>query len=137
MIVDDSRVMELQMENLLKDTGYEIAAYCRNGPEAIVRYGEVLPDIVTMDILMPGMDGLETAQAILEKHPEAAIVMVSSLAYDDTINEARSIGAKAFIYKPFDQEQLLAAFTKALDAPSAPPADEAVDTPPAPADETP
>jgi len=115
MVVDDSRVMELQMEYLLKDTGYEIAAYCRNGTDAIDRYGEVLPDLVTMDILMPGMDGLETAQAILEEYPEAKIIMLSSLAYEDTLNESKVIGAKGFVYKPFDQEQLLAAFEKALE----------------------
>lgn len=115
MVVDDSRIMELQMEYLLKDTEYEVVAYCRNGQEAIIRYGEVLPDIVTMDILMPGLDGLETAQLILEDYPEAKIVMLSSLAYDDTIDESKAVGAKTFIYKPFDQEQLLDAFKKALE----------------------
>jgi len=114
MVVDDSRVMELQVENLLEGTDYEVAAYCRNGQDAIVRYGEVMPDLVTMDILMPGIDGLETAQAILEEHPKAKIIMLSSLAYDDTIEEAKAIGAKAFIFKPFDQEQLLDAFDKAM-----------------------
>ncbi len=115
MIVDDSRVMELQLEHLLKGTEYEVTAYCRSGSEAISRYGEVLPDLVTMDILMPGMDGLETAQAILEDFPEARILMLSSLAYDDTIDEAKAIGAKGFVYKPFDQEQILDAFKKALE----------------------
>lgn len=125
MVVDDSRVMELQMEHLLEGTEYEIIAYCRNGPEAIARYGEVMPDLVTMDILMPGMDGLETAQAILEDHPEAKIVMLSSLAYDDTLNEARSIGAKAFVYKPFNQENLVAALEKAWKAGAKPEAKQA------------
>jgi len=114
MIVDDSRVMELQMEHLLKDSDYEVVAYCRNGREAIERYGEVLPDVVTMDILMPGMDGLETAQAILEDHPEARILMLSSLAYDDTVDEAKTIGTKGFVYKPFDREQLLDALERAM-----------------------
>ncbi len=114
MIVDDSRVMELQMENVLRNTDYEVAAYCRNGLEAIAKYGEVLPDLVTMDILMPGMDGLETAQAILEEHPDARILMISSLAYDDTIEEAKKIGTKGFIYKPFEEEQIVEAFEKAL-----------------------
>jgi len=116
MVVDDSRVMEMSMETMLEDTDYEIASYCRNGPEAIERYAEVAPDIVTMDILMPEMDGLETARIILEEHPEARIVMLSSLAYDDTIDEAARIGAKAFVFKPFDQENLLTAFAKALEA---------------------
>ncbi len=116
MIVDDSRIMELQMENILKNTEYEVAAYCRNGLEAIAKYGEIMPDLVTMDILMPGMDGLETAQAILEEHPDAKILMLSSLAYDDTIEEAKQIGAKGFIYKPFDKEQIIDAFEKALES---------------------
>lgn len=114
MVVDDSRVMELQMENLLKESDYDVAAYCRNGQEAIARYGEVLPDVVTMDILMPGMDGLETAQVILEEHPDAKIIMLSSLAYDDTLSEAKAIGTKGFIYKPFDKETLMAALDTAV-----------------------
>lgn len=116
MVVDDSRVVHLQVKKLLEGTDYEVAACCGDGESAIAQYGEVQPDLVTMDIIMPGMDGLETARAILEEHPDARIVMVSSLAYDDTINEAREIGAKDFIYKPFQRETLLAALEKAAQA---------------------
>lgn len=115
MIVDDSRVTELGMEKLLEDTEFEVAAYCSDGEEAIAMYGEVLPDVVTMDIIMPGIDGLETSEAILEEHPDARIVMVSSLAYDDTMNEADVIGVKSFVYKPFDREELIRALEKALE----------------------
>ena len=118
MVVDDSRMIGMQMRNLLEDTDYEVAAYCRDGEEAIEQYGAVQPDLVTMDIIMPGMDGLETAQAILEEHPEAKIIMVSSLAYDDTFEEAKAIGAKGFIDKPFEKEQLLEAFGKVLNGES-------------------
>ena len=118
MVVDDSRMIGMQMRNLLEDTDYEVAAYCRDGEEAIDQYGQVQPDLVTMDIIMPGMDGLETAQAILEEHPEAKIIMVSSLAYDDTFEEAKAIGAKGFIHKPFEKEQLLDAFGKVLNGES-------------------
>ena len=114
MVVDDSRMVKLRMEDLLADTEHEIAAYCRSGEEAVEQYGQVLPDVVTMDIIMPGMDGLEASQAILEEHPEAKIIMVSSLAYDDTFEEAKSIGAKGFIDKPFDREQLLALLDQVL-----------------------
>ena len=118
MVVDDSRMIGMQMRNLLEDTDYEVAAYCRDGEEAIDQYCQVQPDLVTMDIIMPGMDGLETAQAILEEHPEAKIIMVSSLAYDDTFEEAKAIGAKGFIDKPFEKEQLLEAFGKVLNGES-------------------
>lgn len=114
MVVDDSRVMEHQICRLLEGSEFEVAAYCENGEEAITRYGEVLPDIVTMDIIMPGIDGLEAAQIIAEEHPEARIVMISSLAYEDTVNEAQTVGARMFLYKPFDREELLGALEQAL-----------------------
>ena len=114
MVVDDSRMICMQMKNLLQGTDYEVAAYCRDGEEAVEQYGEVAPDLVTMDIIMPGMDGLETAQAILEDYPDARILMVSSLAYDDTFERAKAIGARGFVDKPFHQEQLLKVFGEAL-----------------------
>lgn len=114
MVVDDSRMAAMQIKSQLEDTDYEVVTYCRNGEEAIEQYSEVKPDIVTMDIIMPGMDGLETAQAILEEHPDARIIVVSSLAYDDTLEEAKGIGAKGFIDKPVERQQLLDAFEAAL-----------------------
>lgn len=116
MVVDDSRMVHAQMKHLLEGTEYEVAASCRSGEEAVEQYGEVAPDLVTMDIIMPGMDGLETAQAILEDYPDARIIMVSSLAYQDTFDAAKTIGTKGFIDKPFEKECLLKAFQAALEA---------------------
>ena len=115
MIVDDSRMVYLQMKNLLEETEYEVAAYCRSGEEAVEQYDQVSPDLVTMDIIMPGMDGLETTQTILEDHPDARIIMVSSLAYEETFDTAKEIGAKGFIDKPFEKERLLEVFRAALE----------------------
>ena len=114
MVVDDSRLVRVQLEDVLKGTDYEIAAYCRSGEDAIKQYAEVQPDLVTMDIIMQGMDGLDASEIILKKHPDARIVMISSLAYDDTFERARAIGAKGFVDKPFHQEQLLKVFEQAL-----------------------
>ena len=114
MVVDDSRLVRVQLEDVLKGTDYEIAAYCRSGAEAIEQYPKVRPDLVTMDIIMPGMDGLDAAEIILKSNPEARIVMVSSLAYDDTFERAKAIGARGFVDKPFHQEQLLRVFEQAL-----------------------
>ena len=114
MVVDDSRMMELHIRRLLEGTDYEIVAYCENGEDAIAGYADLWPDVVTMDIIMPGIDGLEAAQIILEEHPEARIVMVSSLAYGDTFERAKAIGAKGFIDKPLYQEQLVKRFQEAL-----------------------
>ena len=115
MVVDDSRLVRVQLEDVLAGTEYEVAAYCRSGEDALAAYGEVAPDVVTMDIIMPGMDGLETARAILEDFPGARIVMVSSLAYDETFEEAEAIGTKGFLCKPFGQEKLLEALDRALE----------------------
>lgn len=114
MVVDDSRLVRVQLGDALEGTDYEIAAYCRSGEEAVAQYGEVKPDLVTMDIIMPGMDGLDASELILKEHPDARIVIISSLAYDDTFERARAIGARGFVDKPFYQGQLLNVFEQAL-----------------------
>lgn len=114
MVVDDSRIVQMQMQKILSDTEYEIVACCQNGEDALDMYDQIQPDLVTMDILMPGMDGLETARMILKKYPQARVLMVSSLAYDDTVDEANNIGAKGFVYKPFDRDQLIGSLDKAF-----------------------
>ena len=111
MVVDDSRVMELQICKLLEGSKFEVVAYCENGEEAISRYEEIQPDI---DIIMPGIDGLEAAQVLLEEHPDARIVIVSSLICEETIQDAEAIGAKTFLYKPVQKEGLLKALEKAM-----------------------
>ena len=114
MVVDDSRVVHPEMKKLLADTDFEIVGCCRSGEEAIAFYGEHKPDLVTMDIIMPGMDGLAAARAIIGNWPDARIIMVSSLAYDDTIDESVKIGAKGFIFKPLERTQLIHALEHAL-----------------------
>ena len=114
MVVDDSRMMDLQIRKLLEGTEFEVAAYCQDGEEAIARYGEVQPDVVTMDIIMPGIDGMETAQVLMYEHDEARIIMVSSLGGDDVLQELYGIGAQAVLFKPLTKEALLNALKKAL-----------------------
>ena len=114
MVVDDSRLVRVRLGDILEGTDYEIVAYCRSGEDAIARYDEVKPDLVTMDIIMQGMDGLDASEHILKEHPDAKIIMVSSLAYDDTFERAKAIGARGFVDKPFHKEQLLKVFEEAL-----------------------
>ena len=114
MIVDDSRLVRVQLEDVLKGTDYEVAAYCRSGEDAIEQYAAVQPDLVTMDIIMQGMDGLDAAEIILKQNPDARIVMISSLAYGDTFERAKAIGTRGFVDKPFHREQLLKVFEEAL-----------------------
>ena len=114
MVVDDSRIMALQIRKLLENSDYEVVAYCENGEEAIARYGEGQPDLVTMDIIMPGIDGLETAQVLMYEHDKAKILMISSLGDDDMLQELYGIGAQGVLFKPLTREALLAALKKAL-----------------------
>lgn len=116
MVVDDSRVVYAEMKKMLEDSEIEIVAFCRSGEDAVEQYGEVQPELVTMDIVMPGMDGLEACQALLEKWPDARVFMVSSMAYEDMINAAASLGAKGFLFKPFTRESLLEGLRGALKA---------------------
>lgn len=114
MVVDDSRLVRVQLGKVLEGTDYEIVAHVRSGEDAIAQYGEINPDLVTMDIIMQGMDGLDASEIILKEHPDAKIVVISSLAYDDTFEKAKAIGVKGFVDKPFHKEQLLRIFEQAL-----------------------
>lgn len=114
MVVDDSQVMMLQIKKLLEGSEFEVAAYCENGEEAIARYEEVRPDVVTMDIIMPGIDGLEAAQVLMYEHDEAKIIMITSLGNDDMLQEVYGIGAQAVLFKPLTREALLSALKKVL-----------------------
>lgn len=114
MVVDDSKVIHSQMHKILDGTDFEIIKCVRSGESAIEEYEGLKPDVITMDILMPGVDGLKAAKQIIDKWPEARILMVSSLAYDETIDEAVKIGAKGFIFKPFKEEAVIKALNQAL-----------------------
>lgn len=107
MVVDDSRVAYTELKRFLEDTDFEIVHHCRTGEDALDSYAVVKPDLVTMDIIMPGIDGLETATEMMRRWQNAKIVIVSSLAYDETINQAVAVGAKAILFKPFEKSQLV------------------------------
>ena len=113
MVVDDSRVVHNQIRHLLEGSHFEVVGECRSGEESLALYESCRPDVVTMDIVMPGEDGFFATRQILEKFPDARILMVSSLAYDDTITEAVEVGAKGFVFKPIEQDQLLHALQDA------------------------
>lgn len=107
MVVDDSRVVYAEMKKMLEGSEIEIVAFCRSGEEALEQYEAVKPELVTLDIVMPGMDGIEAGGRLKKRYPDAVIFMVSSMAYDDIIDEAAAMGAKGFLFKPFTQESLL------------------------------
>ncbi len=108
MIVDDSPFASKQIKDLVEDNGYEVIGYAKNGEEGIRMYEELHPDIVIMDIIMPGINGLETAEILMKRDPNATILMLSSLCDSGTLEEVKSIGLKYLIPKPWEDDVLLA-----------------------------
>lgn len=108
LVVDDSPFASKQIQDIVEENGYEMIGYAKNGDEGIHLYEELHPDIVIMDIIMPGIDGLETAEIILKKDPTARILMLSSLCDSGTLEEVKSIGLKYLIPKPWEDDVLLA-----------------------------
>ena len=115
LIVDDSRFMRDMIRDILTQGGYEVigGAYC--GDEAVIKYEEVRPDFVTMDINMPSMDGLDAAKRIMEKDPEAKIIMCSALmGKEQVVIDALQAGAKDYILKPFQKESVIETVERVL-----------------------
>ena len=108
LVVDDSPFASKQIQDLVEENGYEVIGYAKNGEEGIRMYEDLHPDIVVMDIIMPGIDGLETAEILLKRDPDATILMLSSLCDSGTLEEVKSIGLKYLIPKPWEDDFLLA-----------------------------
>jgi two-component system chemotaxis response regulator CheY len=107
LIVDDSRTSRKLMRNILEANDYEVAGEAGNGEEAWVQYKELKPDLVTMDITMPKMDGIEALSLIRKDDPEARVVMVSAAGQREKMVEALKRGAQDFVTKPFDEEKVV------------------------------
>lgn len=112
LIADDAAFMRVTIKNMLEKNGYEVAGEAQNGQIAIQKYSELKPDIVTMDITMPEVDGLAALKAIMQLDPNAKIVMVSAMGQRTMVMDAVVAGAKGFIVKPFNEETLLTALEK-------------------------
>jgi two-component system chemotaxis response regulator CheY len=113
MIVDDSILIRNEIGKILEGTDYEVVCQCRSGEEALETYEKIMPDIVTMDIILPGIDGLETSKRILNKHPDAGIVIISSLVYDKTLQVVQEMGATIpFVFKPINKSFFIESLKK-------------------------
>lgn len=109
MIVDDASFMRLILRNILVDSGHEFVAEAKNGEEAIHLYNILRPDIVTMDITKPIIDGLAATEAIVARHPNAKITVCSAMGQHSLIMQMIAAGAKDFIVKPFQGDHIVAA----------------------------
>lgn len=106
LLVDDSVFARKTLARMVESFGGRVAGEAGDGSTAITEYGRSQPDIVLMDIIMPCMEGIEAAEKIVRQHPQARIVMVSSVGYQENIVTALQKGAKHFIQKPVKPELL-------------------------------
>ncbi len=114
LIVDDAAFMRMMIKNILTSNGYEVVGEAENGLQAVEKYKELKPDLVTMDITMPEMDGIAAVKEIKKIDPNARIIMCSAMGQQSMVIEAIQAGAKDFIVKPFNPQRVLEAVEKAL-----------------------
>lgn len=112
MIVDDAMFIRNSLRIILEKHGFEVVAQAADGEEAITQYKLNKPDIVTMDVTMPKMDGLEALKRIRAFDPAANVVMITAVGKEETVRESIMCGAKSFIVKPFNEDKVLKVFEK-------------------------
>ena len=114
LIADDAAFMRMMIKNILTDAGYDIVGEAENGAVAVAKYRELKPDLTTMDITMPQMDGLTALKEIRGEDPTARLVMCSEMGQQSMVVESIQAGARDFIVKPFQPGRVLEAIQKAL-----------------------
>jgi len=107
LIVDDAAFMRLSMKTMMEKKGFEVVGEAENGAVAIIKYNELRPDIVTMDITMPVMDGIQALKQIIKLDPKAKIIMITAMGQELMVKEAVMSGAKGFIIKPYKEVDVI------------------------------
>lgn len=114
LVVDDAQFMRLRLNKILSDSGHDVVE-AGNGVEALEQYDKHSPDLVLMDITMPEMDGLTALKELVERHPDANVIMCSAMGQQALVLESIKAGAKDFIIKPFEPERVVEAVGKVLE----------------------
>ncbi len=114
LVVDDAAFMRMMLRDILQKEGHLVVGEAANGEEAIKKYKELKPDIVTMDITMPKMDGIGGVTGIRKNDPNAKVIMVSAMGQQQMVVDAIQAGADDFIVKPLQAERVIMAINKVL-----------------------
>lgn len=112
LIVDDAAFMRMMLKDILTKNGFEVVGEAKDGLEAVEMYNRLRPDLVTMDVTMPNMDGVQAVKAIKQLDPNAKIIMCSAMGQKSVVMDSVMAGAKDFIIKPFQKEKVLEAIEK-------------------------
>jgi two-component system chemotaxis response regulator CheY len=114
LICDDAAFMRMMLKDILSKNGFEVVGEAANGNEAIQKYDELKPDVVTMDITMPLCDGVQALKTIMGKDPSAKIVMCSAMGQQAMVIESIQAGARDFVVKPFQPDRVIGALSKVV-----------------------
>ncbi|AOZ87272.1 two-component system response regulator [Bacillus xiamenensis] len=114
LIVDDAAFMRMMIKDILVKNGFDVVGEAENGLQAVEKYKETSPDLVTMDITMPEMDGITALKEIKQIDASAKIIMCSAMGQQSMVIDAIQAGAKDFIVKPFQADRVLEAINKTL-----------------------
>ena len=114
LIVDDAIFMRMKLKDILESNGYEVVAEAQNGAEAIEKFKSERPDLITMDITMPEMDGIEALRSIRAIDSQAKVVMCSAMGQQAMVMESIQSGAVDFIVKPFDSDRVIQSLNKVV-----------------------
>ena len=114
LIVDDAAFMRMMIKDILEKNGFEVVGEANNGLKAVELYKKEKPDVVTMDITMPDMDGIEAVKAIKAFDPNAKVIMCSAMGQQTMVMDAIRAGARDFIVKPFQADRVLEAIKKVV-----------------------
>ena len=107
LVCDDAAFMRMMIKDILTKNGYNVAGEAENGAKAVEKYKEVKPDLVMMDITMPEMDGIQALKKLLAYDPNVKVIMITAAGQQSKLIEALKIGAKKFITKPFEKEEII------------------------------
>lgn len=118
VVVDDAVFMRRQIRDFLESDGCEVAAEGEDGSEVLELYETHRPDLVTLDVVMPRVNGLEALRELKARHPEARVIVCSSLTHEQALFEALRLGARDYVVKPLNREKFLEAARKAIRGPA-------------------
>ncbi|MBO2945745.1 response regulator [Paenibacillus sp. F411] len=114
LIVDDAAFMRMMIRDILTKNGFEVVGEAQDGAQAIEKFKELRPDLITMDITMPEMDGIAALKEIKKNDPNAKVIMCSAMGQQAMVIDAIQAGAKDFIVKPFQADRVIEAINKTL-----------------------
>ena len=114
LIADDASFMRSSLKYILENAKHEVVGMAKGGQEAIDLYGRLKPDVLTLDILMEGMDGIAALRELRKKYPDAKVIMVTALGQEQFQEDARKLGAAGYIRKPFKMQEVVQELQKVL-----------------------